>query len=143
MAERYLPPERVDEYLEYERSQLGEHAWFAEMAGTVLMRDFTLAPAGPLLNPPVLSASLGNVNATGQVNKSGYLYAIFLPDLAGPGAGIGENAAGGSPGGGLCGAGGFCPARPCARAAATRSFRCRSKRISSTRNCARWRGVRI
>jgi len=25
MAERYLPPERVDEYLEYERSQLGEH----------------------------------------------------------------------------------------------------------------------
>jgi len=25
MAERYIPPDRVDEYLEFERTQLGEH----------------------------------------------------------------------------------------------------------------------
>jgi len=77
---------------------IGEHGWFAEMAGTVVMRD--ALGTGPLLNPPVLSASLGNINATGQVNKSGYLYGIYLPDAAGPGAPLSEvPTVGGSPGG--------------------------------------------
>ena len=62
---------------------------------------------------------------------------IYEPAPAAP-------AAGGSTGGGFLASGdGFCPPRPCARAAATRSLRCRSRRISRTRNCARCRGVRI
>lgn len=76
---------------------IGEHGWFAEMAGSINMRDSTGPNAGPVLNPPVLSGSLSVVNANGFVNKSGYFFQIYLPDAAGPGAGLVENAGGGSP----------------------------------------------
>ena len=71
---------------------IGEHGWFAEMAGAIAVRG-----GGPLLNPPVLSGAFGNVNAQGHVNKAGYLFIIYLPDAAA--AAIAEAANGGSPGG--------------------------------------------
>ncbi|MBL8841569.1 MAG: DUF2950 family protein [Planctomycetes bacterium] len=74
---------------------IGEHGWFAEMAGSINMRDSTGANGGPILNPPVLSGSLSVVNANGFVNKSGYFFQIYLPDPAG--AGLVENGGGGSP----------------------------------------------
>jgi prepilin-type N-terminal cleavage/methylation domain-containing protein len=77
---------------------IGEHGWFAELAGSHNLRDSTGAAGGPVLNPPVLSGSLATV-VNGYVNKSGYLFAMILPDAAGPGAGLNEAAAGGSPGG--------------------------------------------
>jgi hypothetical protein len=75
---------------------LGEHGWFAEMAGTIAMR--AAAAAVPvILNPPVMSGALGIVNAQGHVNKSGYLFAMYLPDInALP---LAEAAGGGTPGG--------------------------------------------
>ncbi|MBM4014835.1 MAG: prepilin-type N-terminal cleavage/methylation domain-containing protein [Planctomycetes bacterium] len=74
---------------------IGEHGWFAEMAGSVNMRDSTGAGGGPVLNPPVLSGSLSVVNANGFVNKSGYFFQIYLPDVNG--AGLDEANGGGSP----------------------------------------------
>jgi len=75
---------------------IGEHGWFAEMAGSINMRDSTGANGGPVLNPPVLSGSLSVVNANGFVNKSGYFFQIFLPTAGG--APTSENAGGGSTG---------------------------------------------
>jgi len=77
---------------------IGEHGWFGELAASHQLRDNTGPVGGPILNPPVLSGSLAAVTL-GLVNKSGYFYGMFLPDAAGPGAPIGEAAAGGSPGG--------------------------------------------
>jgi prepilin-type N-terminal cleavage/methylation domain-containing protein len=77
---------------------IGEHGWFGELAASHNLRDNTGPVGGPILNPPVLSGSLAAVTL-GLVNKSGYFYGMFLPDAAGPGAPIGEAAAGGSPGG--------------------------------------------
>ena len=74
---------------------IGEHGWFAEMAGVIALR----IPIAPLLTPPVLSGALGIVDANGYVNKSGYFFMLSLPDAAGPGAPLGEAAGGGSPGG--------------------------------------------
>ncbi len=75
---------------------IGEHGWFAEMAGSINLRDNT-GVNGPILTPPVLSGSLSVVTANGFVNKSGYFFEMYLPDAAG--AGLSENAGGGSPGG--------------------------------------------
>ena len=73
---------------------IGEHAFFAEMAGTVNMRANGGANAGPILTPPVLATSLGIVNGNGDVNKSGYYFLMYLPDIAG--APIAETGGGGS-----------------------------------------------
>ncbi len=74
---------------------IGEHGWFAEMAGAINMRDSTGPNGGPVLAPPVLSGSLAVVNANSEVNKSGYFYQLWLPDAAG--AGLAEAGGGGSP----------------------------------------------
>jgi len=73
---------------------IGEHGFFAEMAGSVDLRG---APAGTRLAPAILSGSLGNVDANGFVNKAGYFFAMYLP--AANGAPTLEAAGGGDPGG--------------------------------------------
>lgn len=70
---------------------IGEHGFFAEMAGSVALRG-----AGIILTPPVLSGALGIVNAS-NVQKAGYLFTLYLP--AALGAPVREAAAGGDPGG--------------------------------------------
>lgn len=75
---------------------IGEHGWFAELAGSHNLRDSTGPLGGPVLNPPVLSGSLATV-VGGFVNKSGYLYEMILPGAGG--VPLNEAPAGGSPGG--------------------------------------------
>jgi len=70
---------------------MGEHGYFAELAGSIPPRG-AVTP----LNPSVLSGALGIVNGS-IVQKSGYLFAMYLPGANG--APVLEAAAGGTPGG--------------------------------------------
>ncbi len=86
----------------------GEYGFFAELAGAQPVRVSAAgAPAAGVagtdnLNPAVMSSAFGNINATSQVTRSGYLYQIFLPaaTVAGAVAGIAED---GTTGGALIG----------------------------------------
>jgi len=71
----------------------GEYGGFGEMSGFQALNQRANA-TGPAvaLDPPILGATFANINGTGQVNKSGYLFAVFLPNAAG--TGIAEGAAG-------------------------------------------------
>ncbi len=59
---------------------VGEYGTFGELSGSVNVRGSTRT-----LAPPVLSSAFRSVNATGQVSRSGYLFAMYLPDTAGKG----------------------------------------------------------
>jgi prepilin-type N-terminal cleavage/methylation domain-containing protein len=58
---------------------VGEYGTFGEMSGSVGVRG------NAILNPPVLSTAFRTVNANGEVSRSGYLFAMYLPDAAGDG----------------------------------------------------------
>ncbi|MHC4939838.1 MAG: DUF2950 family protein [Planctomycetota bacterium] len=60
---------RVDE----NNNGVGEYGVFGELSGAVGVRG------GNVLNPPVLSTAFRAVTANGQVSRSGYLYAMYLP----------------------------------------------------------------
>jgi len=80
----------------------GEYAYFAELAGSVPMRISDNAVPGPaagqpgtaadLLSPSILPNAFGTVTAS-LVSRSGYFFALFMPDLTFQG--IGEDPAGG------------------------------------------------
>ncbi|WP_419191725.1 pilus assembly FimT family protein [Engelhardtia mirabilis] len=76
----------------------GEYGYFAELAGTVGLREDDGAGGiqigADVLAPPMLSGALGNVDGDGFVQRSGYLFAMFLPDDAS--AGLLEAADGGA-----------------------------------------------
>ena len=82
----------------------GEYAYFAELAGTMPCRrsaaGVPVAGAAPtdLLNPAVLSAAFGVVNAQSLVSRSGYFFQIWLPGATAGGVtpGIAENPGGGA-----------------------------------------------
>src|SRR5215831_16569375 len=61
---------------------IGEYGWFTEMAGIVTPRG----AAGPLV-PPVLSAALGTLQppTNDYINRSGFMFQMFLPDATGLG----------------------------------------------------------
>jgi prepilin-type N-terminal cleavage/methylation domain-containing protein len=67
---------------------LGEYGTLGEMSGGVPLRG------GGTLVPPVLSTAFRTVNANGEVGRSGYLFAMWLPDAAGDG--VAELAGGGA-----------------------------------------------
>ncbi|HEX5135948.1 MAG TPA: DUF2950 family protein [Planctomycetota bacterium] len=67
---------------------VGEYGTFAEMSGAIGVRG------AAILNPPVLSTAFRAVNANGEVSRSGYLFAMYLPD--GVGGGLAEVAGGGA-----------------------------------------------
>lgn len=75
----------------------GEYGYFAELAGTVGMREDDGAGVATngvdLLSPPMLSTALGNVDVS-VVTRSGYVFQMWLPDAAD--AGVAEAADGGS-----------------------------------------------
>ncbi len=81
----------------------GEYGYFAELSGVLPLRISAAgAPAAGVvgtdeLNPAVLSAAFGNVNATSQVTRSGYVFQLFMPAavVAGATAGIAEDGLGG------------------------------------------------
>jgi Protein of unknown function (DUF2950) len=56
----------------------GEFATFAEMSGAIPLRGGTRH-----MNPPVLSGAFKTVDAAGRITRSGYVYAIFLPQPGG------------------------------------------------------------
>jgi type IV pilus assembly protein PilA len=61
---------------------IGEYGWFTEMAGVVTPRN----GIGPLV-PPVLSAALGTLQPPTNdfINRSGFFFQMFLPDINGQG----------------------------------------------------------
>jgi prepilin-type N-terminal cleavage/methylation domain-containing protein len=67
---------------------IGEYGTFAEMSGAVGVRG------NAVLNPPVLSTSFRAVSANGDVTRSGYVFAVYLPDIGG--GGLAEVASGGA-----------------------------------------------
>ena len=66
----------------------GEFGTFAELSGALGVRG------GAVLNPPVLSTAFRAVNGNGEIARTGYQYAMYLPDIAG--AGVAEQAGGGA-----------------------------------------------
>ncbi|MSR46303.1 MAG: type II secretion system protein [Planctomycetes bacterium] len=86
---------KTSSVIDQDTDGLGEFAWFAEMGGTINVRDNSGPNNGPLMQPNALAASLSQVNAAGMVTKSGYVYRMSLP--SGGGAPISEAAGGGSP----------------------------------------------
>jgi prepilin-type N-terminal cleavage/methylation domain-containing protein len=71
---------------------VGEYGVFGEMAGAIGVRG------NAILNPSVLSTAFRTVNGNGEVSRSGYLFAMYLPDAAGDGV---PEAAGGGVGAGV------------------------------------------
>jgi prepilin-type N-terminal cleavage/methylation domain-containing protein len=74
-------------YADENKDGQGEYGYMAEMGGTVFVRGTTRKATA------TLSASLGLVNATGEVSRSGYFYRIYLPEPGG--VGHRENGGGG------------------------------------------------
>ncbi len=58
---------------------IGEYGTFGEMSGAIGVRG------GPILTVPVLSTAFRTVTVNGEVNRSGYYFAVYLPDPAGDG----------------------------------------------------------
>lgn len=75
----------------------GEYGSFAEMSGqsNLNTRAGGNGPAATL-DPPILGATFQNVDGASRVNKSGYLFQIFLPDNGGVGQAEAANGAGGN-----------------------------------------------
>lgn len=72
----------------------GEFGCFGELSGITALN--TRAGGNGLatpLDPPILGTSFQNVDANGRVDKSGYLFRIFLPDAAGAPQAEGANGA--------------------------------------------------
>lgn len=65
----------------------GEYGYFGELSGRVTVRGGTQT-----ISPPVLSTAFGNVQNS-RVNRSGYVFQMFLPD--GTATGVAEDATGG------------------------------------------------
>jgi type II secretory pathway pseudopilin PulG len=85
----------------------GEYGFFGEIAGAVPMRIFDgVGPAASVdpndvLDPPFLASAFGNVitdGTDGIVERQGYNFKIYLPDVTGVGGtpGLGEDPAGGT-----------------------------------------------
>jgi prepilin-type N-terminal cleavage/methylation domain-containing protein len=81
--------------IDVDRDGVGEYGWLAEMSGALAVRDAVGPHSGPVFSPPILAGSLGEVDPSGMVQKSGYVYRMSLPGAGG--AGLGEAAGGGSP----------------------------------------------
>ena len=64
----------------------GEYAYFGELSGGHNVRGLVggvYGLTGVKLVPPVASSSFGNVDPSGRINRSGYMYSILLPNNAG------------------------------------------------------------
>lgn len=58
-----------------------EYGTFGELSGAAVVRG----TGSEYITPPLLSASFGNVDASGRVAKHGYFFALYLPDASGVG----------------------------------------------------------
>ena len=73
----------------------GEYGSFGELSGGVNLQRNGVGVAARL-NPPILPATFQVINGSGQAQKSGYLFLMYLPDIAG--AGVPEVVTTGGPG---------------------------------------------
>jgi len=67
--------------LDLDNNAAHEYASLAELSGTTIVRG----TANEFIQPPLLSASFGKVDAAGWVSKHGYFFALYLPDATGNG----------------------------------------------------------
>jgi len=74
-----------------DRDATGEFGMLGELAGSAAVRG------GTSRTPTDLSAAMGLVTVNGEVEKSGYVFRIYLPD--GAGLGVQESSGGGVPAG--------------------------------------------
>jgi prepilin-type N-terminal cleavage/methylation domain-containing protein len=77
----------------------GEYGYFAELSGAKNVRAFVAgaqAIGATKVTPPVMSGAFGNVDANGNVARSGFYFKLFLPTAAG--LGTAEDAGGGAAG---------------------------------------------
>jgi prepilin-type N-terminal cleavage/methylation domain-containing protein len=75
----------------------GEYGSFAEMSGqSNLNTRASGAGLTAALDPPILGATFQNVDANSRVNKSGYLFQVWLPDVSGVGQTEAASGAGGN-----------------------------------------------
>ena len=70
----------------------GEYGFLAELAGTATVRDSNGNPGKHRMKRPVLPRAFGDVQ-NGRIERSGYIFQIFLPDASG--RGIPESEGGG------------------------------------------------
>jgi type II secretory pathway pseudopilin PulG len=62
----------------------GEFGYFRELSGAVGVRATSNASSlNAQLNPPVLSGAFRTISGTGTVSRSGYIFALFMPDNGG------------------------------------------------------------
>jgi prepilin-type N-terminal cleavage/methylation domain-containing protein len=87
---------------------IGEYGWFTEMAGTAVPRGGVA-----VLIPPVLSSALGTLGANAEINRSGFFFQMFLPDVNG--AGLTETAGFANPDPNVCETAWICYAWPADR----------------------------
>jgi type IV pilus assembly protein PilA len=96
---------RASNSIDTDSDGAGEYGYFGELAGTVPLRVNSGGgvPGPGLVNidelqPPVLAASFGVVDANGLTARSGYFFRIFLPGPTAGGLtpGVQENAGGGA-----------------------------------------------
>jgi hypothetical protein len=74
--------------IDVDKDGIGEYGTFLELTGAVGVRAPGSADGskrGRVISPPIMSAALAQVDRTGIVTKSGYAFAIFLPDASGRG----------------------------------------------------------
>ncbi|MFT7619698.1 MAG: prepilin-type N-terminal cleavage/methylation domain-containing protein [Planctomycetota bacterium] len=72
----------------------GEYGFFGDLSGFYQLDSHGGPVNANFLNPPVLSASFRNINAAGEVTKSGYIFQIYVATAAGSGVETGVPAAG-------------------------------------------------
>lgn len=76
------------------RNGVPEFGTFGEMSGKLAVRA---AQGGTkVLDPTMASHGFRNVNAMGEIVRSGYVFRVYLPDAIGQG--LGEDPGGGAPG---------------------------------------------
>ena len=57
----------------------GEYGYFGELSGRTFVRGANNAATSLRMNPPVMSTAFGNI-ALARVNRSGYIFQMYLPD---------------------------------------------------------------
>jgi type IV pilus assembly protein PilA len=73
----------------------GEYGYFGELSGRTFVRGANNAATSLRMNPPVMSTAFGNI-ALARVNRSGYIFQMYLPGAGSPAALIAEDATGGA-----------------------------------------------
>jgi prepilin-type N-terminal cleavage/methylation domain-containing protein len=81
-------------HMDEDRDGGGEYASIGELSGLTNLQRNGVGVAAPL-NPPLLPASFQTINAQGFAVKSGYLFAVFLPNANVPPVGLCDVAGGG------------------------------------------------